>query len=617
MAAKKRRDVPKEVPAEGATTEVEVRDQEEVADRAEPVEVEELPEEEPQEGEDAAIEVKVKGGAKAVRSAFSRMGGVQARPAPAPQQQDDDAVDEADAYQDEALELVAKLLVDPRNKVSVIRTYPRRVNGRNCAVQVDEYPCPTTIEQIERDVFERFGGESYNLMVHPNSPAGRHKILAAYPITHPSEKNPIFEDDEQQQEMAFDPRMPGQISDGSDPTAGEVDDPMALAENMMKRKAKLLHQTANLKQAERAVKSMEEEDRSQARQSDPVMRALEDRFDRQLGELKQLLMQQGQQSRPPVQDNTLLVELMRGNQAQFAAMMQAMQASQASTMTAMMQLNQGGKRDSVDDQLERLVKMKEAFGGDDSRVKRLEQMLFDAALDRIEGNGEGSSDEDPIKFGIKQLTPVLKGYLERAGNGKEVARDPAEVRRIYEEAAQKAAKELAAKWEAEGKIVRVPTPALPGPGPGPGAKPQQQPPPQQQPTEPQQEPPEGHDQEGDEMPTPPGPTAPGYDRKKAVDFVLSTVIEDIKGGCPQDSYAVGDCLDRLDDNILDQILAISTGADLEGLMRPWASAEKVDFIKEAGKDPTIKSYLTRVVVTVQDVYLRQTQRTNQAAPKKP
>ena len=123
------------------------------------------------------------------------------------------------------------------------------------------------------------------------------------------------------------------------------------------------------------------------------------------------------------------------------------------------------------------------------------------------------------------------------------------------------------------------------------------------------------------MPLPTGienPQSPAYDRKKNVNFILDTMIDDIDNGCPPDSFVVMDALNLLDTELLDSFLTVDSGEALEKILDPHSEAGKIQRIKDAGKaSPTIKSWVTRVVVTIQDEYRRAVGQAEEAPAAQP
>jgi len=106
------------------------------------------------------------------------------------------------------------------------------------------------------------------------------------------------------------------------------------------------------------------------------------------------------------------------------------------------------------------------------------------------------------------------------------------------------------------------------------------------------------------------PGTPSYDRKRAVNFVLDSILSEIHEQIPQkgngDSFAAGDILDHLDWELLDKVAIIVTGPELETLLeQAGADAAKLSAVKEAGKQELVESWLRRVIATVTDEHKRR------------
>jgi len=230
--------------------------------------------------------------------------------------------------------------------------------------------------------------------------------------------------------------------------------------------------------------------------------------------------------------------------------------------------------------------------------------MIDMAMNQF-GVGKGEpGDDDPIKYAVKELSPILKTYVEKKMENDKVKADDLtqeQKKAIYFEAAKTAARDIARKMIEEGKLVPIgstnqtlPAPVQPSPV-KPAASPAVPPPaPATQPTPQPQE---------TSMDVPPSPQSPAYDRKKAVDLVLDVALGDIKKGVREESFLMGDMLDRLDDEILNGIMNLETGDQLRALLAPYATPGKLEAVEEAGnKDPDVKRWLKNCIVTVQNMY---------------
>lgn len=569
----------------------------------------------------AQVELKVKGSGEAARRAIEDISAGGARVA--------DEVTEPEVIVEEE-DPIALLLSNPKNMVIVTRQFPRIWQSVPCAFRVEKYPCPITIEQIERDVFSRFGGKSYRVSIHPNTPNGEMRILEAFPIEHPTEDDPVFEDEgmpemePDRRRAAYDPRT-SIVMDGRDPTLVPDDSPNAVMRRALLDQIKIVTDKKQLAELKRQLKDLEDEDREEREEREARKRAkskpeptASDPRDEVIKQLQARLdaMEKQKEGDRFTRLEEMIAEIKAGGGGKKDDSLIATILTNQNSLIQTLITGGGKKEDNFEAMLSKVKLLKDVFGTGDSRVKGLEERLMDIAIDTIEGGGRGApaEDEDPIKFAVKQGVPVIKSYLE-----KRIEKDDAskltkeQVEAIYADAAKKAAIEVAQKLEKEGKLVRVgaaPPPSkpagnLPAPAPAAPAKnpegvstvvtvePHKSGTPAPAPTPKKEEPP---------VKLPPGPTSPEYNRKQAVDFVLNTISEDITRGCPSDSFACGDALDRLDDEILTQISSIETAEQLDQVLAPHADPEKLAYIKEMGKNEAVKSWLKRLVVTIQDEY---------------
>ncbi|MGH9317735.1 MAG: hypothetical protein ACRD1P_11600, partial [Thermoanaerobaculia bacterium] len=298
--------------------------------------------------------------------------------------------------------------------------------------------------------------------------------------------------------------------------------------------------------------------------------------------------------------------------------------------------------------LEVISKVKGILGKDDSRASQLEEKILDSALDRMLDGGEPGEEEDTMKFAIKQFTPVLRTYVEKqvekeegGKGGEKVSKE--RLKEIYAEAAGKAAKELEEKWRKEGWLVR--DPKLGGPAAKPGLPaPQKKQAPQLrnipggkvvarektsegivehiqvQPADLSEKKKDAPKEEVEvkytEMPgvgkveIPGKPGEMKYDRRRSVNYVLDSILSEIKEGTPAkgaedpkiESYVPADALEYLDDELLEQVWKSSSGDELKGVLGAWGDKAKIDAIEEAGKDKIVDSWVRRVIRTIQDVW---------------
>lgn len=591
---------------------------------------------------DADVDVRVRGTGRQVKRAVARLGSTDTPAAP--------PEEEAAVVIDEEGEKVAAFLADGKNMAIVSRVFPRDFAG-----ELERYQLPLEFTQIQSDIYERFGGETFRLSIHPNTPTGAAKTLAAFTFKNPKVAWAYEEEAAGAPAGGRGRMMPAPVPAGQDPFAIPSNSPLAGVRKSLREQTEMLAEKLSVEQAQAELDSMQEKVEERKKRKEPPaerriteddlrrvreqsdLQAKLDANNRELSELK--IMIAAGQNKAPANDNALLIAMMDTNAKQFATMMTAMQASNTQTMQTMAQMNKGDKKEGLDETLDKLAKFKSIFGSEDSRTKRMEDLAYEFMMDRMQGGGEGGGGGDPaeddtIRYGLKQLAPILKTYVEKKLDQQASAGgaplSEAEKKALYKEAAMDAAKDIAAKMEKDGVLVRTGKPgqkALPAPKPGakkiaPAVK--KGGPPQDasagkveeivvDPADltgrmvPAVEPAVvGSQEEVDDVDVPAKPGKEGYTRKSAIDFVLDVAITDIGNGCPVDTFIIGDIIDYLDPELLQKFLLITTGDQLEALFAPHADPEKIARLKELGQDEKAASWFKRVIVTAQDEY-RQAQ----------
>lgn len=594
-----------------APPEDEVVDQE----TADPAEQEAPAPRKPRKKRGANLEVKASGDPEEVRDALGKM-----NPAPPPAvapETEEDPPDETGPSD----ETIVRLLSNPRNKVVVFRTFPKRWNGAKCDIQVDPYGyrCPSAFEDIKQDVFRRFGGKAFIAYIQPVTLSGHSRVLAAIPFENPDTDDPQFEMPTDPNQVV-DPRLLPPAPDGGDPTMMPEEDPMARIEQDQKTQVRIKARQLQIAQLNRQIAEFEGTKNEVAAEAKNPERSLEDRIalmqmenklDRQIDAIRGAIEKISVEPAPapvapppaPASSDNVTKILM----AQLQMAENRFNALMAQQTQLMMKLGQGGGgKDDIDSQLERFVKLKAAFGEGDSRVKRLEQTLIDMTMERLlDGGGAGEGDgESDVKYAVKQLVPVIKNYVDKKLTEPEVA-GPAPTKEQFAELVRQEAARVVQGLVKQGFVVKpqgIPGPTAQAPHPKIGApaekKERPKPPPQEEATKPPA-------QEEAPMEGPPLPDTPGYDRKKAVDFVLDGIVRDIDANFPEDTFLIGDALDHLDDEILNSLLTVSTGEDLEKVVGPHCTPEKLQTIKDRGRNPRVKTWLTRVITTIQDEYRKE------------
>jgi hypothetical protein len=302
-------------------------------------------------------------------------------------------------------------------------------------------------------------------------------------------------------------------------------------------------------------------------------------------------------------------------------------------------------------------------------LSQLEEKLIDMSFERLTGGGDdeggGDGEDDVAKLAIKEFAPIAKTFVEKKMNEAEAASGgspltPEQLKKIQLEAAQAAAKKvqedlalqgLGLATGQDGRLIAVHIQKSTKPVVTPRqlgsrvvsetrtsggvvkkvaiepANLSERPKPS---AEPPSVPVEGAKGEenvpkcgvfpmlgpnGSELKIP-FPVRPGdmkYDRKYAVDFVLDGIRSEIRQGFPQksetdkriESYVIGDAIEYLDDEILDQLDGVDTGTKLEALLGPWGEASKISEIKKAGDDEVVASYLRKLVLSIQREWQRE------------
>lgn len=550
----------------------------------------EAPEAEPEPVEDDSAEeatstVTFKGKASAVQKAAGRLGVRQAPPGNGKAEAEDDGT-----YDDNCGELMA----DGRNKLVITRAIPTRYQGLRVRPIRVEFDCPVTIQQLEGEVFEAYGGKVFRVAVYPNTPMAENKQpLGVFNLTNPEVDEPWEPEDEGGRAPL--PEQPA----SDDPYSKQDRSPGGTAKRVLAEEAEHLESEINVKRLRRTLKQVESQgDDDRPLEKDPAddrvrqleekiaMRDIESRMDKKL---EAVLAAVERTAQPRGSDP--MIEMMK---------MMSLQAERSSQqfmtmMTTMVQVMKQPPKEDAFESLEKIARLKSLFGGDNDRINDLMTLAVERMLDGDEKKG-GAADESDIRYAIDKLEPLAQKLFDKKieDGGKPKADYTLEqIKALQLEAAQKAAKELEAKWAAEGKVLKLEQPALPGPA---QPKPPGTPPPGGQPK------PQG---ERDMTNVPPAPGEAGYDRKRAVDFVLDTAIIDIKRGCPENSYLPWDIADGLDGEILEQFAKVTTGAELDVILSAWGDPAKIAEVKKLGQDGVAKSWLTRIVTTAQDFIVKK------------
>jgi hypothetical protein len=535
--------------------------------------------------------------------------------------------DRAETFQEEIDERLMQHLANPKCKVVVKRTDPVSFQGFDCEGEVFQMECPVSLADIKSRIMRDHGGSKYRVSVHPNTPTGSMRTLSAFPLEVPGDVPPILAEMEDPTEMPQAGRRRGQFrfpqesewADSLDPHAIDSGDPAVMISNIYRTQAKNMSDKLRLQQLKKSVKDLQlEDDEENGPRDNPHLlelrnelaeTRLEQKLEAKLSSLESKLSS-GQNG------NEMMIAMMKMQEAANQAnnqMRNDMAQQQMAFITSMMEINRKpGAEETFDGQMDRMVKMKEMMEG--KGTKRVEDIMYDLLSDKLNG---GTSDEDPVTVALKEGMAAIKPVLlELVSKNKpptdSLTKDEARV--AYEEAGRKEASKLVNRLQtqerqnqqahlqaaqvqaARSNMVRDPHQPAPIRQPVPVVPPT---------PVPVEAPPHNL---SEELPIPPSPTEPGYDRKAAVNFVIDAIIDDIQTGAwrnEEDSYVIGDFLDRLDPEILHDFTNVHNGEELNTLVEPYAEKKKLDFIVDRGKDnKQIEGWIEHILVTVKNYVLR-------------
>lgn len=647
--------------------------------------------------ESAQVQLTIKGSDKSARAAARRFGEGMTKPAP--------PMISNGGESDGPVDPVAELLSDGKNMVLVTRQKPRTIqgpDGREHATNVripGAYTCPTSKAEIEELVFQQHGGSKYKCTIHPDTTDGANKILGHFTIEHSDPKCPPFIDG-----VTINVPEP-EIDTSSIPTGGDPHlketDPLAQMRGALQRRLERAQVKKEIEELEAQVKELEgtktaspmiasaeaeelkrlretiaERDK-QLVEKDRLLseKKVSDRFDKLEDSIAELAsaLKNGAGAKPVGNvEESFMMTMLKQTQQHSKDMIELMKT------TVKPPPSQDGDMDKMLDRLQKLQTITGGGPGKGSRgLSSLEEKLIDMSFERLTNGGGGDGDEDDVedlegavKLAIKQFAPIAKTYVEKkmdqeskAAGGAPIS--PEQVKQIYAEAAQAAAKKVQDDLALQGLVLQQTTDgrlvALPGVKAGgkPGVVPPRsagtkvmsetrtaggvvkkisiqpdnltgRPKPDQTASAPAPEP-AAELPKGDDVPKAgvfpmlgangadlkiPFPVRPGdlkYDRKYSVNFILDGIRSEIRQGLPQkaqsdpkiESYVVGDAIEYLDDELLDQLDNVDSGPKLETLLGASGDADKIAEIKAAGEDEIVASYLRKLVVAIQREWQRE------------
>jgi hypothetical protein len=424
----------------------------------------------------AQIDLRVKGDAAAVRRAARGVGGVPAgahdeapeggEPGEEPEEEEE-LVEEPEA--DPLDEKIMRLMADGANVVAVSRTMPKQY-----AREIELYQMPMPFEQIREDIFKRFGGEWFRLAIHPNTPTGRSRTLAAFAFKNPQTAVPFEAIREEEEAQAREETETGAgdraaMQPAGDPHAKEDKSPYGTMRKHIEKKTRVLTDKMELQEAEATMEDLQRQvdqragrpGKGQITQADldlAASKAREEALGREIADIRRRL---DLPAAKPAEDTSLVAALLKSSSDQFSVLMTAMTNSNQQTMQALTNMGGGGgkgKADEFDGMMEKLAKFKSVFGEKDSRSKKLEELMYEDMLNRLSGGGGGEARdaEDTALALSKELSPILRLYVEKKLDQQTAAnkgRPPTEEEKkvLYAEAAQKAAQDLAIDMKKQGR----------------------------------------------------------------------------------------------------------------------------------------------------------------------
>ncbi len=562
----------------------------------------------------ATLRVAASGNADEVRESLAKFGqGGGAEEEPEEEIEEEEEVEEVSQE-----DRFAKIISSPKVFVTVIRQMPRHHNTLRVPSHLPDarYDCPASFEKIKQEIFQRFGGEVFLFQAHPRKPNGENTILAAITVHNHESDIPLIEGEEIGA-LAIEPTE----ETAEIPMAVEDNDPLRKIEAAIADQARVSATFSRLKMSKKLMKEMNRED------DEPKLEPQRPVADPEIAILKKQIAdrdaEQRMEKRQAAFEDRIMaaVEAMSTNKkggsdnALMIAMMQSADAKFTTLMTTLLPaiVGQNKKTDDLDMQLGRLAKLREVLGGDNSKVKSIEARIMEKMMDRFldgdEGGGSAAGGDvaDVAKTALKELAPIAKSFVDsKVGNApanigptqddfkRAVAQ---EAMRISQSASFQEA--LTNDLKKRGLLIKVPppAPALPAPAPkGPQA--------QAAKPAPVKEPEKGEEEvvDGDEIDPPANPQSPDYDRKAAVNFVLDTFIREMPTQ-REDGFAVGDVLDRLDEDLLKGLLDVSDAEGLQKLIGADADPVKLEAITNAARsDGKIKNWLSRIILSAQAAY---------------
>lgn len=427
--------------------------------------------------EPAKMKVQMEGTAGAVRAAARKLGHT---PAPPP------IATPANDVEPPVEDNTDQLLADPKNMVIVQRQLPKSVvdpaTGKRVRTGVrlpEPYSCPTTREEIENDVFDRFGGFKYKCSIHPATTNGANTLLGAFTIEHPDgvEADVYLDGEGPPPEMQIEDPRTSPHTRGGDSTMHETDQLAGLrdaAERRLARaraKKEALELEAEAKRLEAEIESVgkpvaplvsaESEElkklRAELAEKERLLseKKVNDRFDKiesSLGSLAEAITKLATAKPAAHDEGSLVMKMLEMSQKHSKDLVEAMKA------TVQQPTKPVSDVDNFDKMLDRVTKIQTLTGtgasAKSTRSSELEEKMLDFAWEKMMGGDGGDVDkeagdpyEDVLKSAFKEFAPIAKLYVEKsirkeseASGGGAIPKETMD--KIYAEAGAAAAKKV-------------------------------------------------------------------------------------------------------------------------------------------------------------------------------
>ena len=523
-------------------------------------------------------------------------------------------------------------------------------DGSNAKIRVYTDECPADLSDIKQNVFSIHGGHRYKVAVKDEN----EKMVAAHMIWNPETEEPT------------------PLSTQEDPTVGMFQ-PVEEDEDYYDEEIKKLAKEEERLQKKQIIEEKKQrlaelQGKKDIDPRDDQIRKLQDQLADLVGEKKDSLIlsrleaierriteparpavdpevqalkesiaamqRQNEELRRQVEDkkeerlySILDRALNKDSNAGLKELAEAIRSSNENALLSEIKAlrSAGNKPQTIEEQLSVLAKLKEVLGDTRSKESRITEAAMDMLLDKAlggGGGGEGNAEEDPFKFAIKEMVPAVKELIQDQVEKKKKKEGGQLTRDQYKEIYKQATRDVIAQLRQQGAIKQAP-PQQAIPQPTPAQQQQQQPAaapspqPQAAPSQPpQQQAVKRPGFQDEKVKLPPSPQSPAYDRKVTLNFVVDEIVGEIQNGPSDDTFIVGDAVDGLDDEFLDELCGIDNSDGLYNLIRPYVVEEKLKLIESRAKaDQKIKAWLNRIITSIQYEYQQSLEGGEDEAPQ--